>query len=305
MADGFDDVFVATRRQLRGVAESLIAGPQYRATGTIRLAVRPDGFTGVTVPIGVHGTELVWPQGSAPLAGPVSAIAEAAGVQAGPPVGVYDIVDPLAADAVLDIDPAAAEFVYRSHYAGGHALKTTLPEQHPVLWPEHFDVSATENEVTYGISAGDSYPSDALRVRGPADCAHRTVLEHPIRRGAATRSGPRCRRAQGQHCRFLRPRPTGTVIGDDSDRGRNRADRRAARWRRSRLHQAGRPAHPVHAAGGARLCAQPRDRRRSGSGNLDRIAQGHRQVRGPIFAAHLAFRDHDQYRQGSRRAGAP
>ena len=79
MADGFDDVFVATRRQLRGVAESLIAGPQYRASGTIRLAVRPDGFSGVTVPVGVHGTELVWPQGSAPLAGPVSALAEARG----------------------------------------------------------------------------------------------------------------------------------------------------------------------------------------------------------------------------------
>ena len=41
MADGFDDVYVATRRQLRGVAESLIAGPQYRVSGTIKLAVRP------------------------------------------------------------------------------------------------------------------------------------------------------------------------------------------------------------------------------------------------------------------------
>ena len=167
MADGFDDVFVAARRQLRGVAESLITGPQYRATGTIRLAVRPDGITGGTVPIGVPGTELVWPPGSAPRTGPVSAIAEAAGVQAGPPVGVYDIVDPRAADAVLDIDPAAAEFVYRSHYAGGHALKTTLPEQHPVLWPEHFDVSATENEVTYGISAGDSYHPTPYAYVGP------------------------------------------------------------------------------------------------------------------------------------------
>ena len=27
MADGFDEVYVDTRRQLRGVAESLIAGP--------------------------------------------------------------------------------------------------------------------------------------------------------------------------------------------------------------------------------------------------------------------------------------
>ena len=48
MSDGFDEVYVDTRRQLRGVAESLIAGPQYRAAGTIRPAVRPDGFAGVT-----------------------------------------------------------------------------------------------------------------------------------------------------------------------------------------------------------------------------------------------------------------
>ena len=49
--------YVATRRQLRGVAEALIAGPQYRATGTIRLAVRPDGFVGGALPLGVHGVE--------------------------------------------------------------------------------------------------------------------------------------------------------------------------------------------------------------------------------------------------------
>ena len=90
MADGFDGVYVDCRRQLRGVAESLIAGPQYRASGTIRLAVRPDGFTGVSIPIAVHGTDLVFPTGSVPLVGPVSAIA--AGLDPGPP----DHVDALA-----------------------------------------------------------------------------------------------------------------------------------------------------------------------------------------------------------------
>jgi hypothetical protein len=157
MANGFDGVYVDTRRQLRGVAESLIAGPQYRASGTIRLAVRSDGFTGVAIPIAVRGTELVWPNGSATLAGPVGVIADAAGVDDGPPDGVYDIVDPLGPDDVLDIDPTAAEFVYRSQYAGGHALKHVLPDQHPVLWPEHFDVAATEERVTFGVSAGDSH----------------------------------------------------------------------------------------------------------------------------------------------------
>lgn len=159
--------YVATRRQLRGVAESLIAGPQHRATGTIRLAVRPDGFVGVALPLGVHGAEFSWLDGSAPLAGRADALAAAAGVDFGPPDGVYDLVDPLAADAFLDVDPAAAELVYRSLYAGGFAIKQVLPEQHPVLWPEHFDVAATADEVNYGVSAGDEFHAMPYAYVGP------------------------------------------------------------------------------------------------------------------------------------------
>ena len=167
MSDGFDDVYVATRRQLRGVAESLIAGPQYRTAGTIRLAVRPDGFAGAAVPLAVRGMQLVWPDGAVALAGPVRTLAGAAGIAPGPPDGAYEIVDPLPVDATLDLDPAAADWVYRSHYAGGHALKTALPEQHPVLWPEHFDVAATEDEVNYGVSAGDDYHPTPYAYVGP------------------------------------------------------------------------------------------------------------------------------------------
>jgi hypothetical protein len=174
MVDGSDDVFVATRRRLRGAAESFIAGPQYRASNTIRLAVRPDGFTGAALPVAVQGTELVWPQGSAPLAGPVRALANAAGLAAGPPTGVYDVVDPLQPDDVLDVDAAAAELVYRSLYAGGHALKKILPEEHPVLWPEHFDVAVTEDEVNYGVSAETRITPGRTptSVRGPLGPAH-------------------------------------------------------------------------------------------------------------------------------------
>jgi hypothetical protein len=161
------DAFVATRRQLRGVAESLIAGPQYRVAGTIRLAVRPAGFTGTALAVSVRGTEFVWQDGHAPLVGPMGRIAEAAGLQPGPPVGAYDIVDPLRADAVLDIDAESAELIYRSLYAGGHALKQILPDQHPVLWPEHFDVAVTQHEVNYGVSAGDSYHSMPYAYVGP------------------------------------------------------------------------------------------------------------------------------------------
>ena len=165
MSDGFDEVYADTRRQLRGVAESLIAGPQHRASGTIRLAVRPGGFAGVALPLEVRGTDFVSLNGSVPLVGPVSAIA--ADLDPGPPDGVYVIVDPLPADAVLDLDVAATEWIHRSHYAGGHAIKNVLPDQHPVLWPEHFDVAATEDEVNYGVSAGDDYHRTPYAYVGP------------------------------------------------------------------------------------------------------------------------------------------
>lgn len=162
-----DETYAGTRRQLRGVAESLIAGPQYRAAGTVRLAVRPDGFAGVAIPLAVRGTELILPNDAVPLAGSLAEVAAIAGVDVGPPDGVYDIVDPLPLDAHLKIDAPAAEWLYRSHYAGGYAIKYVLPEQHPVLWPEHFDVAATEAEVNYGVSAGDDYHPTPYAYVGP------------------------------------------------------------------------------------------------------------------------------------------
>jgi hypothetical protein len=151
-----DSLVVSTRRQLHAIAESLIAGPQYRAAGTIRLAVRPDGFTGTALPVSVQGTTLVWPEGSVPLAGPAGAVAEAAGLQIGPPPAeVYRTVAPLNPDTVLDLDPRAADVIYRSLYAGGTAVAEVLSHGHPVLWPEHFDVGAEEDQVNYGVSAGD------------------------------------------------------------------------------------------------------------------------------------------------------
>ena len=155
MAAGSDDTYVATRRQLHQVAESLIAGPQHRSAGTIRLAVRPDGFTAVAIALAVHGTDLVFGTGSVPLAGPAAEIAAAAGIELGAPDGVYRIVDPLTPDTELELDPASAQRLSRAHYAGGHALKQVLPQTHPVLWPEHFDVAVTQDEVNYGVSAGD------------------------------------------------------------------------------------------------------------------------------------------------------
>lgn len=149
---------VSARRQLHAVAESFIAGPQYRAHGTIRLKARPDGIAGIAMPVWVHGVRLVWPDGDVLLSGPVSRIAEASGQDVGPPpVTVYRSVAVLGEDAVLDIDPSAADSIYRALWAGDVAVKRFAPQYDPVLWPEHFDVGAAVDEVNYGVSAGDDY----------------------------------------------------------------------------------------------------------------------------------------------------
>ncbi|MDY7000028.1 MAG: hypothetical protein SW019_25860 [Actinomycetota bacterium] len=167
MAEWSDHVYAGTRRQLHGLAEGLIAGPQYRSAGTIRLTVLPDGFSGTAVPMSVRGLELVWPDATMPLAGTPRELAEAAGVDFGPPVGVYRSDATLTADAVLDIDAAAAQVLTRCLHAGHRALRRVFPTQHPVLWPEHFDVAVTEGSVNYGVSAGDGYHGAPYAYVGP------------------------------------------------------------------------------------------------------------------------------------------
>ena len=174
-----DETYIGTRRQLRCVGESLIAGPQYRVAGTVRLAVRPDGFAGVAIPLAVRGTELVLPNDAVPLAGSLAEVADIAGVDVGPPDGVYDIVDPLPPHADLKLDLSAAEWIHRSHYAGGHAIKNVLPEQHPVLWPEHFDVAATEDEAArdqHGQPTGAAAPRPRRRPTGARGLSGRSLM---------------------------------------------------------------------------------------------------------------------------------
>lgn len=86
-----------TRRTLHGLAE-LLAGPQHRATGTMRLAVRRDGFA-TTRPYGdvrlvaVERTDLLVLRAGSPLRLPVrgtyAELAAAAGLPLGGLQGVY------------------------------------------------------------------------------------------------------------------------------------------------------------------------------------------------------------------------
>jgi hypothetical protein len=153
------DVYARTRLHLHGIAETLIAGPQHRAHGTIRLAIRPGGFGGVALPLAVDGVELVVSGGVAerrvPLRGTARELAARVGVTAGAPAGLYPDGSGLDLDAELAISAAAAAEIESWFALGDAALREFAPDLTPVLWPEHFDLAVTVGEVNYGVSPGD------------------------------------------------------------------------------------------------------------------------------------------------------
>ena len=154
-----DDVLVATRRSLHAVAEAVLAGPQYRQHGTIRLGVTPGGFGQVKGSLRVDGQHLVVGGVRLPLAGTVVDLAAKAGVEAGAPEGLYHEHADLALTDELTIDPGAAELLLGWFARGDRALRTFAPEIEPVLWPEHCDLGIQVDEVNFGVSPGDrGYP---------------------------------------------------------------------------------------------------------------------------------------------------
>lgn len=156
-----------TRRSLHGVAELLIAGPQYRAHGTIRLRATPGGFGGVAVPVRVEGAELVWDGGRAPLAGTYRALAAAAGIADPGVPGSYSDTSGVDLDEEVAVDPAAAAGVADWFARGDAGLRAFAPDVEPVLWPEHFDLAVTVDEVNYGISPGDGGHAAPYAYVGP------------------------------------------------------------------------------------------------------------------------------------------
>ncbi|RCG17401.1 hypothetical protein DQ384_39695 [Sphaerisporangium album] len=149
-----------TRRSLHAVAELVMAGPQYRTSGTIRLGVVPGGFRTVAEPgLRVEGDALVaGGQVRAPLDGRTPAeLGAATGAGVGAPENLYHDGSGASPDDVLRVDPAAAGHLARCLARGDEALRRLAPDATPVLWPEHFDLAVTVDEVTYGVSLGDGH----------------------------------------------------------------------------------------------------------------------------------------------------
>ena len=163
-----EHVLATTRRSLHAVAELVIAGPQHRTYGTIRLRVVPGGFAGVASALAVELGDLVWPGGRVATDGRTCGeLAAAAGVDAGAPEGLYHDGCGVDVDEPLSVDDAAAGVLAAWYGAGDGALRTLAPGVEPVLWPEHFDLGLTVGEVNYGVSPGDGFHAGPYAYVGP------------------------------------------------------------------------------------------------------------------------------------------
>jgi hypothetical protein len=156
-------VYEQTRRSWHGLAELVLAGPQHRRSGTIRLRIVEGGFATVKDPqLSVVGDRV----GDVAVEGLTFAeVAARLGVDVGAPEGVYGDGSGVQADESITVPDAAA--LGAAFNRGDAALRLFAPDQTPVLWPEHFDVGVTVGECNYGVSLGDSAIDEPYAYVGP------------------------------------------------------------------------------------------------------------------------------------------
>ena len=158
-----------TRLSLHAVAELLLAGPQYEQSKTIKLRPAPGGFGTIATPqVRIDGTSLIVGDLTIPLdRRAIADVAADAGLTPRPLGDLYkDAVD-VTADHVLSLEVDSAAQIAEAFRIGATALSTFAPDVDAVLWPEHFDLGISLNEVNYGISAGDGYIGVPYAYVGP------------------------------------------------------------------------------------------------------------------------------------------
>lgn len=160
--------FELTRRSMHAVAELVLAGAQYAESADIRLRVVPGGIATVTAPdLRIAGGILVAPNGRHPLEGTYAELASAAGVVARDLSDVYSEGSGVRPDEPIRVDPDGVAVIIDAFERGDAAMRRFAPSEEPVLWPEHFDVGISLNEVNYGVSPGDAHISSPYAYVGP------------------------------------------------------------------------------------------------------------------------------------------
>jgi hypothetical protein len=164
-----DTTYRDTRRCLHGLAELVLSGPRFRQTGELRLRVRPDGIGTWDEPVvALRAGELVTVDDHFPVHGlSIAQVAERAGLVAGALDDVYrggPHVDP--SDRV-ELHRGSVRVVEEALSVGDEALRRFHPPAEPILWPEHFDVAISVDQVNFGVSPGDEYENRPYAYVGP------------------------------------------------------------------------------------------------------------------------------------------
>jgi len=158
-----------TRRSLHGIAELLLAGPQYRRCGEIALRVTDGGFATAFEPaLRFDGQAVVAGDARTEVAGlSYVDVAAAVGVTAGEPAGLYADGSGARPDDRIELDAAVAAGITAAFAAGDEAMRLLAPGETPILWPEHFDVGITLGDVNYGLAPGDDHVPEPYAYVGP------------------------------------------------------------------------------------------------------------------------------------------
>src|SRR6266540_4216053 len=144
------------------------------------------------------------------------AVAELLGMAAGKPEDLYKDGSGVPADEVLEVDSAAAAYLAECFFRGDQALRLfapQVPDEQRVLWPEHFDVGISVDEINYGVSPGDGYLDEPYAYVGPQQPREGSFWNAPFgatrpMRRRSPRSSPRAGR---KRCRKPRPCRSGTA----------------------------------------------------------------------------------------------
>jgi hypothetical protein len=160
--------YAATRHHLHGLAELVLAGPRYAAGGSMRLRADDEGIrTWDDPPVRLSGGELVSGVTRVPVDGLTFAAAAAAvGLAAHPLDDVYSDGPHVSPDQVIALRPAHVEVVEEALGRGDAALRAFSTAE-PILWPEHFDIAVTVDDVNFGVSPGDTFHDRPYAYVGP------------------------------------------------------------------------------------------------------------------------------------------
>jgi hypothetical protein len=162
---------VATRRSLHALAECVLAADLYRHIGKIGLRPTSGGFgtptymvDGVTRQSRIEGLQLVTRRDEDEYRTEITTLSAAGaflGIDPAPP-DVYRSESNFSLEAPLAVHPIAAAAFAEWFELGSVALArftSGLPSgvaSAAQLWPEHFDLAVTADDVTYGVSPGDA-----------------------------------------------------------------------------------------------------------------------------------------------------